>query len=95
MYLIFFQFTYFIIISGCTELPHASRIELPQFSPNVTLLLQNNDDSAMDGVLREASMYYHIKYPNMKEAAYYQAIGEKLVKKYKCLAGYDGNKPWV
>ena len=58
--------------------------------------LQQNDRSldTLKAVLRETAEYYYHKYPAIDSPPYYQAIGEKLVKKYKCLA-HEGVKPWV
>ena len=77
-------------------LPPASEIELPQFTPGVVMKLQQNDLSSgtLNDMLKQAANYYYYKYPTMKDSVYYQAIGLKLVKKYKCLI-HEGSKPWA
>jgi hypothetical protein len=82
-------------ISGSSVLPAPDRIELPDFSPNTIMLLQaNNVEKALTAVLRESSIFYFFKYHSMSSSAHYQAIGQKLTRKYPCLQ-HEGPKPWV
>lgn len=77
------------------KMPIPERIELPEFSPNIIMMLQNEaGGEVMNGVLKEAALYYQFQYPGMKDSVYYQAIGKKLVTKYPCLA-HDGLRKWV
>jgi hypothetical protein len=80
------------------RLPLPDRIELPDFSPQVKMLLQHGQaDRGLGQALREAAIFYFFKYPGMKESVFYQTIGEKMIRAYPCLAmqGMAGAKPWV
>lgn len=81
--------------SASVKMPIPERIDLPEFSPNVVMMLQNNQGGEIfNAVLKEAAVYYQFKYPGMKDSTYYQAIGKKLVTKYPCLE-HDGMRKWV
>ena len=70
-------------------------IELPVFSSQVTLLLDNNRcDDGMKLLLREAAAFYYLRYPNMKTSSSYEEIGKRLVKRWPCLS-HDGASPSV
>ncbi|XP_071845550.1 uncharacterized protein [Apostichopus japonicus] len=80
--------------SASVKMPIPERIDLPEFSPNVVMMLQNNQGGEIfNAVLKEAAVYYQFKYPGMKDSTYYQAIGKKLVTKYPCLE-HDGMRKW-
>ena len=77
-------------------LPKPEDIELPRYSAGLLLALENYDGnpSTLNRMISETAMYYHAKYPAMRETIYYQAIGQKLIQEYPKLT-HEGNKPWV
>jgi len=75
-------------------MPPPNKLELPQFAPNTILLLEQKHESAIKAVLTESSVYYYTKYPGISSTDYYQAIGQKLVRKFPFLE-HDGKNPWV
>ena len=77
-------------------LPKPEDIELPRYSAGLLLTLENYDGnpSTLNRMISETALYYHAKYPAMRETIYYQAIGQKLIQEYPKLT-HEGNKPWV
>lgn len=86
---VYLKLTFFTL-----DMPPPQKIELPDFSPNTIMLLNQKHEKAEKAVLRECSEYYHAKYPELKSSDYYQSIGKQLVTKFPFLA-YEGKTPWV
>jgi hypothetical protein len=61
------------------------------------LLEHGQGDRGMGDALREAATFYFFNYPEMMASSFYQKIGEKMIRKFPCLAlqGISGKKPWV